>query len=383
MQGLVFDTVKDNWDSSKGFRKVDLSEPVLQEPADTESVILKMQFAGVCGSDRGMWFRDSFKDMLLDSLKREEKPARIVGHECFGEIVASGSQVEAKYGLKIGDTVSAESHVVCGQCFQCRNGELNVCVQEKILGISIDGVFAEYVKLPAKVLWLTDSPRIRPEIASMQDPFGNAVHACTKVDLRGKKVAIFGCGPIGLFSILVARALGASTIVGVEPKETNRELAKMLGADLVLPLHKEDKNKPWENDKAPTQAILEYTRGAGVDVALEMAGYNSSVNNAIQSVRRGGDVILFGIKSGDFTIGQFDRMIVRGVTLHSVIGRQIFKTWYVTRSLLEDQTNGIQDKLWRMMMKEGNDTIVRFADFEPQDFERKLLTHPKIIIKFN
>lgn len=382
MQGLVFDTSKDTWETSKGFRKVELPMLELQEPADAESAIIKIRFAGVCGSDRGMWFRDSFKDMVLGSLAREQKSQRIVGHECFGEIVKAGSAVEEKYGLRPGDTVSAESHVTCGRCFQCRNGELHVCTEEKILGISVDGMFAQYVKLPAKVLWLTDAEKIRPEIAAMQDPFGNAVHACTKVDLRGKRVAIFGCGPIGLFSILVARALGASTIIGIEPNEANRELAKALGADLVLPIAKEDKTHPWEYDKEPTRAILEYTRGIGVDVALEMSGYNSSVNNAVATARRGGDVILFGIKSGDFTIGQFDRMIVRGLTLHSVIGRQIFKTWYVTKSLLEDQTNGIQDKLWRLMMREGDDTIVPFADFEPQEFERRLLAHPKIVIQF-
>src|SRR3990167_1072041 len=155
MMGLVFDTSKDAWETSKGFRKVELPMPKLSEPDDAESVILKIQFAGVCGSDRGMWFRDAFKEMILGSLTRDNKTTRIVGHECFGEIVEAGSAVEKNYGLKIGDTVSAESHVTCGRCFQCRNGELHVCTEEKILGISTDGVFAQYVKLPAKVLWLT------------------------------------------------------------------------------------------------------------------------------------------------------------------------------------------------------------------------------------
>lgn len=382
MQGLVFDTNLDQWETSKGFRKQNLPEPKLHEPEDSEFVIVKVAFAGVCGSDRGMWFRNSFKDMLMDSLNKESKTARIVGHECFGEIVAAGSAVETKYGFKIGDTVSAESHVTCGRCFQCRSGELNVCVEEKILGISTDGVFAQYVKLPAKVLWLTDAVQIRPEIAAMQDPFGNAVHACTKVDLRGKKVAIFGCGPIGLFAVLVARALGASQIIGVEPNENHRELAKALGADLVLPITKEDKTHPWEYDKELIRAVLEHTNSIGVDVALEMAGFNSSVNNAVASVRRGGDVILFGIKSGDFMLSAFDRMIVRGVTLHSVIGRQIFKTWYVTKSLLEDKANGIQDKIWKLLLKEGTQGIIPFESYDPIHFEKELISHPKIILKF-
>lgn len=382
MYALTFD-IKDGWESSRGFKKMELPTPTLIEPMEGESVVIKVQFAGVCGSDRGIWFRESFRDMIFESLQREGKEVRLVGHELFGEIVGIGSSVEEKYGFHLGDTVSAESHVTCGRCFQCHNGELNVCTEEKILGISCDGCFAEYVKLPAKVLWLTDPTRIRPEIACMQDPFGNAVHACTKVDLRGKKVAIFGCGPIGLFSILVARALGASMIIGVEPSQANAHLAKELGADLVIDISKEVKPTPWGHDEAVVKTIREHTKGAGVDVALEMAGYNSSVNNAIQSVRRGGDVILFGLKSGDFTLQQFDRMIVRGVTLHSVIGRQIFKTWYVTKGLLEDTSNGIQDKLWKWVLKEGHDTIVPFADFEPAEFERKLLSHPKIVIQFS
>ena len=382
MQALVFDTNQDTWESSKGFRKQELPAPALTEPGDAEAVILQVQFAGVCGSDRGMWFRDSFKDMVLGSLAATGQTRRILGHECFGEIMAAGSAVKEKYGLVVGDMVSAESHVTCGRCFQCHNGELNVCTEEKILGISTDGIFAEYAKLPAKVLWLTDPEKIRPEIAAMQDPFGNAVHACTKVDLRGKKVAIFGCGPIGLFAILVARALGASSIIGIEPSAQNAALAKELGADLVIGIPQTHKVNNWENDQAVAAQIQEYTKGVGVDVALEMAGYNSSVNNAIKSVRRGGDVILFGIKSGNFTLEQFDRMIVRGVTLHSVIGRQIFKTWYVTRGLLEDHANGIQDKLWRLMLKQGADTVIPLETYDPAQFETKLLAHPKIIIKF-
>lgn len=381
MKALTIST-QESWENTKGFVQRELPTPTITEPADAESVIVRPQFAGVCGSDRGIWFRTAFKDMIFDSLAREQKTTRIVGHEMFGEIIAMGSAVGTKYGFQVGDTVSAESHVTCGKCFQCHNGELHVCTEEKILGISIDGVFAEYAKLPAKVLWLTDPKKIRPEIACMQDPFGNAVHACTKVDLRGKRVAIFGCGPIGLIAVLVARALGASMIIGIEPNKEHAALAKSLGADLVIDLPKPSADRPWEYDATVTKTILDATHEIGVDVAMEMAGFNSSVNNCIHSVRRGGDVILFGLKSGDFTIPQFDRMIVRGVTLHSVIGRQIWKTWYTTKTLLEDTSNKIQEKLWTLMMREGSDTIVPFASYDPVQFEKQLVAHPKIIIRF-
>ena len=320
--------------------------------------------------------------MIEGSLIAEGKTMRVIGHECFGTIVEVGSAVETKYGFGIGDAVTAESHMTCGRCFQCHNGELNVCTEEKILGISLDGCFAEYVKLPAKILWLTDPAKIRPEIAAMQEPFGNAVHACTKVDVRGKRVAIFGCGPIGLFAVLVARSLGASTIICIEPNQKHADLAKALGADCVIDLPKSVKADTWEYDKTVATTILDVTHGIGVDVAMEMAGYNSSVNNCIQSVRRGGDVILFGLKSGDFTLQKFDRMIVRGLTLHAVIGRQIFKTWYVTKSLLEDTSNKIQEKLWTLLLREGKDTIVPFASYDQTQFEKQLLAHPKILIQF-
>lgn len=383
MYGLVFDQSLDIWEGSKGFRKQTLPDPTIVEPADAESVVVKVRYTGVCGSDRGIWFRQSFKDMIFDSLRKEGKTARVIGHEMFGEVVAVGSLVDGKYGFKVGDTVSAESHITCGRCFQCRSGELHVCTEEKIMGISIDGCFAEYVKLPAKVLWLTDQTKIRPEIACMQEPFGNAVHACTKVDLRGKRVAVFGCGPIGLFVVLIARSLGASAIIGVGRGNRNTDLAKACGADMILNVSDtSQKEYPWSHDQDIVDKIKDYTKGVGVDVAFEMAGFNSSVNNAIQSVRRGGDVILFGLKSGNFTLEQFDRMIVRGVTLHSIIGRQIFKTWYITRGLLEDASNGIQEKIWKIIMQEGRGTVVPFSSYDPIHFEEQLMAHPKIVIKF-
>ncbi len=382
MQALTF-SLQDGWDGSKGFIKREVPITAIKEPDEAEYVIVKMRFAGVCGTDRGIWFRQTFKDAIYDSLAKEKKEVRVMGHEGFGEIVAQGSRVEEKYGFRAGDTVSAESHITCGRCFQCHHGELHVCTEEKILGISQDGIFAEYAKLPAKILWATDPMKIRPEIACLQEPFGNAVHACAKTDLKGKKLAIFGCGPIGLFSVLIARAFGAASIIAVDPSPDRTSLAKMLGADFVINLGAASKNNPWESDKDTLKAIYDYTKGLGADVAMEMAGCNSSVNNVLQCVRRGGQVILFGLKSGDFTIQEFDRIVVRrGLTLSAVIGRYIFNSWYMTKGLLENKTNKIQDKIWTILLKEGKDTVVPFSAYNPEQFEQQLLANPKIIIKF-
>ena len=215
----------------------------------------------------------------------------------------------------------------------------------------------------------------------MQEPFGNAVHACTKVNLRGKRVAIVGCGTIGLFAIAVARALGASFIVGVEPQPSHAEMAKKLGADVVL-TPKNIAPGQFAHDPELTAQIKNLTDGVGVDVALEMTGQNSSVNNAIACVRRGGDVILFGLKTGDAVIESFDRLIVDGISLHSVIGRRIFETWHITRQLLESRDPNIHDLIWDVILDHGNGTIVPFQSFAEDDFAQRIQAYPKIILKF-
>lgn len=394
MQGLVIDTAKTPWGESRGFTKTELEMPVLDEataPSDATAVILKIKYAGVCGSDRGLWHRAAFKDLFHDSLKREGKTQRITGHEFVGEIVQMGSAVEALYSdpdplnktkIAVGSLVSGDSHVTCGRCYQCRIGEANVCLNEAILGISTDGVFAEYVKLPAKNLWAIDEARIRPEIAAIMDPFGNAVHALTKIDVRGQRVAVFGAGPIGLFSILIANNFGAAKIIAVDVSPKNLEMAKKLGADETILIEKSDKEHSWQHDEAVLEEINKLTYGKGVDVALEMAGPQSSVNNAIDSVRRGGKVVLFGVKDGDLTIPNFSRLITRGITIHSIIGREIFKTWQISQRLLSDKANGIHDKIWEVILNKGEGTILPIDDFEPEQFEREMNEKPKLVFKF-
>jgi len=382
MWALVFDKERDVWEKSRGLRKVRVEKPLLdeqREPLDAEMVIIKVIYSGFCGSDRGIWFRNSFKRMIYDSLKAEGKTVRILGHELLGEVVEVGRIARKHWDYEPGEIVSTESHIICGKCHQCLIGETHVCANEHIIGISLDGCFAEYIKLPATVLWRTDTKKIRPEVGAVQEPFGNAVHACTKVDLRGKSIAIFGCGTIGLFAILIARALGASRIIGVEPNDKNASLAEQLGVDRIVRFTPDKES--WGSDSSVVEQVRSFG-GDGVDVAMEMSGYNSSVNNAIQSVRRGGNVVLFGIKSGDFTIKDFSDIIVRGVSLHSVIGRHIFGTWDITKNLIESEHNRVQQKIYDVILNKGKDTIVDIDDYDMNDFEERILAHPKIIIKW-
>lgn len=380
MWALVFDRTQDDWESSRGLRKMRVPRPVLDErenPADAESAIVKIHYTGFCGSDRGIWFRNSFRNMILDSLEAEDKDYRVVGHELLGEVTELGSKARDRSKIAIGDIVSAESHITCGTCPQCSRGDRHVCANEKIIGFGRDGCFAEYIKLPASVLWPTDSSNIDKMVGAIQEPFGNAVHASTVVDLSGKSVAIFGTGSIGLFTVLTARALGAKRIIGIDPDEENARLAERLGVDEMVRF-KPDKDS-WHSVDEVVKKVRDFG-GNGVDVAFEMAGVNSSVNNAIQSVDQGGDVILFGLKSGDFMIESFSSIIVCGITLHSVIGRRIFETWEMTRKLLEAKENHIHDSMLEVILNNGKDTVVHINEYEMDDFEKRIVTHPKVLI---
>ncbi|MDO8594727.1 MAG: alcohol dehydrogenase catalytic domain-containing protein [bacterium] len=422
MKALVFDTTLGGWDETRGFELQDVPVPVLdekQDPTDADKVLLKVHYAGICGTDRGIWNRAAFKDVILGSLKAEGKTRRILGHEFFGEVVKLGSKASslapsplikgAALGgcspLKVGDFAAPESHVVCNKCFQCLRGEKHVCTNEKILGISHDGGFAEFVKLPAHIVWKTDTKAIRPELGAMQEPFGNAVHAASKVPLKGKTIAVFGLGPIGMFLTLVARGLGASTIIGIEPNPVSQDMAKRLGIDYVIPLSPLIKGVPpssagrvvttpalaasgtpfskgdYHRDEEVIKKIEQLTDGLGVDVSFEMAGFNSSFNNAIFATRRGGDMIAFGIKTGDFVLEDFNRFIVRGLTVHAIIGRRLPETWEMTQKLFSDPKNKIQENIWNVILDQGKDTILPLREYTKERFEEMMAKHPKLLIE--
>ncbi|MFA4872892.1 MAG: alcohol dehydrogenase catalytic domain-containing protein [Patescibacteria group bacterium] len=382
IQALTLDLEKDGWETSRGFMKREVLYPELNErldPKEAAFIILKILYAGICGSDRGIWKRQAFSEMIHTSLKREGKRMRILGHEFLGEVVAAGSQVEHLYGIKEGDMVTGDSHVTCGKCLQCRTGMQEVCQDQLILGISIDGVFAEYVKLPARNLWRVDTGAVRPEICAIYDPIGNAVHALTSLELRGATVAIFGCGQIGLFSIALARRYGASLIIGIDTDRSQLDMAKALGAHHTIKIERKDKAHEYAADTEVVEAIKGITRGKGVNIAMEMAGFNSSVNNCLEAVRPGGHVVFFGIKDGDFVITNFSRMVMKGITIHNIIGRQIFNTWHTMHRLLSDVSNGLQDDIWNIILRGGNGTVIPLSAFTPELLEQKMAEHPKLI----
>jgi threonine 3-dehydrogenase len=386
MKALILNIRREEWEHTRGLIFSDVDSPDLNEskrPEDASKVIIKPRYTGFCGSDKGIWFRHAFKDLIFDSLQSENQSHRICGHELLGEIVDVGSYAKSYYGYKPGDIVSTESHIFCGRCHQCKIGDAHVCSDHKIIGISTDGCFAELVKLPARELWKTDIDLIRPEVAAIQEPLGNAVHACSRVDLRGKTLAIFGCGTIGLLSILVARSMGAAVIIGVDPNPQNLKLAESLGVDVSIQVSaSNDSERPYDPDMSIVQQIKDKCYGEGVDVAMEMSGSNQALNTAIASTRAGGDIILFGLSAGDYTLSNFQEIIMYGKSLHSVVGRRVFQTWYILSNLLKSKNHPLQEKIFEIILNKGEGTIIPFHSFERSTFEKTIQKYPKVIFKY-
>ena len=186
-------------------------------------VLVKVKVASICGTDLHIYNWDRWAQNRIH-------PPLIPGHEFCGEVAAFGDEVTS---VKEGDFVSAEMHVACGKCLQCRTGEAHICQNVKIIGVDADGAFAEYVVIPESNIWKLD-PAIPQEYASILDPLGNAVHTVLAGEIAAKSVAITGCGPIGLFSIAVAQAVGATSVFAIEVNEHRARIAREMKADYVL-----------------------------------------------------------------------------------------------------------------------------------------------------
>ncbi|PYX03061.1 MAG: L-threonine 3-dehydrogenase [Acidobacteria bacterium] len=277
-------------------------------------VLVKVKVASICGTDLHIYEWDRWAQGRIH-------PPLIPGHEFCGEVVAYGNEVTS---VKEGDFVSAEMHIACGKCLQCRTGEAHICQNVKIIGVDTDGAFAEYVVIPESNIWKLD-PAIPQEYASILDPLGNAVHTVLAGEIAAKTVAITGCGPIGLFSIAVAHAVGATTVFAIEVNEHRRKIAKEMKADFVIDPSKEDARA----------VIMEQTGGLGVDVVLEMAGHPSAIRTAFDIVRRGGRISLLGLTSKPISLNFSEDIIFKGITIQGISGRRMYQTWYQMTALLK------------------------------------------------
>ncbi|MGA3211029.1 MAG: L-threonine 3-dehydrogenase [Terriglobales bacterium] len=280
-----------------------------------QDVLVKVKVASVCGTDLHIYNWDPWA-------QRRIHPPLIPGHEFCGEVAAVGDEVTS---VREGDFVSAEMHVACGKCYQCRTGEAHICQHVKILGVDADGAFADYVTIPESNIWKID-PAIPPEYASLFDPLGNAVHTVLSGGgVAAKTVAITGCGPIGLFAIAVAKACGATQVFALEINEFRRRIAEKMKADFVLDPSTQDVR----------QMVLDQTGGNGVDVVLEMAGNRDAIRLGFQILRLGGRISLLGIPSRPLELNLAEDIIFKGATVLGINGRRIFQTWYQMQALLK------------------------------------------------
>ncbi len=283
------------------------------EPGDHD-VLVQVEAASCCGTDVHIWKWDTWARGRI-------KTPLTLGHEFAGTVVQVGSRVE---NVEVGDYVSAESHITCGMCFQCRTGQAHLCPRTRILGVDCPGAFADFVVVPEKVVWQNARDKLPAEIATLQEPFGNAVYVTMGQEITGLSVAVLGCGPIGLFAISIARASGAARVVATDVIDFRLNLAGTLGADAV-----------FDARTHHAAELIAANGGLGFDLVLEMSGAPAAINNAFEIVRNGGRVILFGIPSSPVEIDVAEKMIFKNLNVLALNGRRIFDTWYKTRWLLE------------------------------------------------
>ena len=277
--------------------------------------LIRVHHAGVCGTDLHIWEWDSWASKRL-------KPPLVVGHEFAGEITQLGADASASGLLAVGDLVTAEGHVVCGHCLQCRLGDAHLCLRTKIIGVDRDGAFADYIVMPASNIIKLDG--IPTEIGAIMDPMGNAVHTVLEAEVPGSTVLVVGCGPIGCFAVGVARAAGASLVIASDLNPKRLELARAMGAQVTL--------NPTSDDVVGR--VRELTSGDGVDLVCEMSGHPSGHSQAFAAARMGGRVNLLGTPSRTTEVDFARDIIFKGLTVYGVTGRRMYRTWHQMRRFL-------------------------------------------------
>ena len=275
-------------------------------------VLIKIAATSICGTDLHIYEWN-------DWAKSRIRIPQIMGHEFAGYVEEVGAEVHT---VSPGDYVSAETHIYCGKCFLCHIGKAHICRNVEILGVDRDGSFAEYIVVPERVVW-KNALDLPPKVASIREPFGNAVYAIKRAQVAGKRVLIFGDGTIGLMACAVAKALGAYSVWLVGLVKRRLELARALGADEAVNARAAD----------PVAQVRKWTEGLGADVVLEMAGAEAAFRQALEAVRPGGRLIAFGLPPREVPL-DIPQLVFKEVEVVGVVGRHIFGTWEQATRLL-------------------------------------------------
>ncbi|WP_426803762.1 L-threonine 3-dehydrogenase [Maridesulfovibrio sp. 5SRBS1] len=276
-------------------------------------VLIKVKKTAICGTDIHIYNWDNWAQQTIPV-------PMVVGHEFVGTIEKLGGEVQ---GLALGDRVSAEGHVTCGHCRNCRAGKRHLCRNTIGVGVNRPGCFAEYVCVPAaNVFKLNDA--ISDDVASILDPLGNAAHTALSFDLVGEDVLITGAGPIGMMAVAIARHAGARHIVITDLNDYRLELAGSMGATRTVNVSKEKLE----------DVMAELGMTEGFDVGLEMSGSPIAFNDMLDKMNHGGNIALLGILP-DNTAIDWNQVVFKGLKLKGIYGREMFETWYKMASMLQ------------------------------------------------
>ena len=286
--------------------QVPVPEPGLND------VIIKIKKTAICGTDLHIYLWDEWAARTI-------KPPMTTGHEYVGHIESVGAGVK---NLKPGDRVTGEGHLACGHCRNCRSGKKHVCENSVGIGVNINGAFVEYLKLPAENVILLDD-RIPDDWASIMDPFGNATHTALSFPLIGEDVLITGAGLIGSMAIAIARFAGARYVVASDLSEYRLDIAKKMGATMVI--------NPSKGEKISDAVKALGMRG--FDVGLEMSGSPHAFNEMIENMYNGSSISLLGILPSDFKVPWSD-IIFKAITMKGIYGREMWETWYKMEQMI-------------------------------------------------
>lgn len=276
-------------------------------------VLVKIRKSAICGTDVHIYKWDEWAQKTI-------KAPLIVGHEFMGEVEAVGQNVKSVF---VGDRVSAEGHITCNVCPNCKIGKKHLCMHTIGVGVHCNGTFAEYVSLPEENIFKLPH-FISDDIAAIFDPFGNATHTALSFPLTCQDVLITGAGPIGIMAAAIAKKAGARNVVVTDVNDYRLDLARKLGATLTVNVL----------NTSLKEAIKKQNIEHGFTVGLEMSGSPLGFRDMLETVRHGGNIALLGILPPNCTI-DWDLVIFKMLNLKGIYGREIFSTWYQMTHLIE------------------------------------------------
>lgn len=280
-------------------------------------VLIKIKKTAICGTDVHIYNWDEWSQKTI-------KAPMIIGHEFVGEIANMGEGVTE---FKLGDRVSGEGHIACGTCRNCKAGRRHLCRRNIGVGVTRQGCFAEYLSIPAVNAYPIHS-EISDDLAAIFDPFGNATHVALSFDLVGEDVLITGAGPIGLMSAVVARHIGARHIVITDINEYRLDLARNLGFKQAINTTHKSIDKIMKD--------LNMTEGFGV--GFEMSGNSQAFNMMLEHINHAGKIALLGFLPQSTTI-DWNKIIMKGLLIKGIYGREMFETWYKMTAMLQSGLN--------------------------------------------